>query len=223
MGSQRVGYDWERNTIYIYLYIYIYIYKLRTVTATMKLNKHLFLGRKAVTNLDKCIKKQRHHFANKDPYSQSYGFSSSHVWMWELDHKEDWALKKCFPVVVLENILASPLDCKEIKPVSPKGNQPWIFIGRTDAEAEAPVLWLPDAKSQRIGQDTDAGKVEGTRVCMHEWVHVCRHVHARAHTHMHTFKCKLRRKRLESLLYCNLVSIWKRRKLILENEYTESA
>ena len=105
------------------------------------------------------IKKQRYHFANKGPYSESYGFSSSHVWMWELDYKESWALKNwCFQTVVLEKILESPLDCKEIKPVNPKGNQPWICIGRTDAEAEAPILWPTDGKSQLIGKDPDAGK-----------------------------------------------------------------
>ena len=115
--------------------------------------------KKSYNQPKQCIKKQKHYFANKDLYSPSYGFSSSHVWMWELDHKEDWALKNWrFPVVVLENTLASPLGLKEIKPVSPKGNQPWIFIGRTDAEAEAPILWLPDAKSWLIGQDSDAGK-----------------------------------------------------------------
>ena len=82
--------------------------------------------------------------------------------MWELDHKEDWTLKNwCFWIVVLEKILESPLDCKEIKPVNPKGNQPWIFIGRTDAETEAPILWLPDAKSQLIGKDPDAEKAWG--------------------------------------------------------------
>ena len=83
------------------------------------------------------IKKQRHYFANKGPSSQSYGFSSSHVWIWELDHKESWLLKNwCFRIVVLEKTLESPLDRKEIKPVNPKGDQSWIFIGRTDAEAD---------------------------------------------------------------------------------------
>ena len=87
------------------------------------------------------IKKQRHYFANKGPCSQSSGFFSSHVWMWELDHKESWALNNwCFWTVVLENTLESPLDCKEIQPVNPKGNQSWIFTGRTDAKAEAPIL-----------------------------------------------------------------------------------
>ena len=105
-----------------------------------------------------CIKKQRHHFdhsANKCPYSQSYDFSHSHVWMWELDHKEGWVLKNWyFWTVVLEKTLESPLDSEEIKPVNPKGNQPWIFLGRTDdAETEALMLWPPDAKSWLIGKD----------------------------------------------------------------------
>ena len=105
------------------------------------------------------IKKQRHYFANKGPSSQSYGFSSSHIWMWELNYKESWALKNwCFWTVVLEKTLKSPLDCKEIQPVHPKGNQSWLFIGRTDAEAETPILWPPDAKNWLIGKDTDAGK-----------------------------------------------------------------
>ena len=102
---------------------------------------------------------QRHHFANKSLYSQSYGFFSSHVWMWKLDHEEGWAQKNlCFQTVMLDKTLERPLDCKEIKPVNPKGNQPWIFIGRTDAEVETPILWPPDAKSWLIGKDPDAGK-----------------------------------------------------------------
>ena len=104
------------------------------------------------------IQKQRHYFANKGLYSQSYGFYS-HVWMWELDHKEGWVLKNwCFWIVVLENFLASPLDSKEIKLVNPKGNQPWIFIGKTDAEAKAPIFWLPDVKSWLIRKDSNTGK-----------------------------------------------------------------
>ena len=96
---------------------------------------------------------------NKDPSSQSYGFSSSHVWMWELDYKESWVPKNwCFWTVVLEKTLASPLDCKEIQPVHPKGNQSWIFIGRTDAEAETPILWPPDGKNWLTRKDPDAGK-----------------------------------------------------------------
>ena len=113
---------------------------------------------KAKTNRQN-IKKQRHHFADKRPYSQSYGFSSSHVQICELDHKEGWAPKNwCFPAVVLEKTLKSPLDCKEIQPVHPKGNESWIFIGRTDDEAETPVLWPPDVKGWLIGKDPVAGK-----------------------------------------------------------------
>ena len=105
------------------------------------------------------IKKQRHYFANKGLSCQCYAFSSSHVWMWELGYKESWAPKNwCFWTVVLEKTLQSPLDWKEIQPVNPKGNQPWIFIGRTDAEAETPILWPPDVKNQLLGKDPDAGK-----------------------------------------------------------------
>ena len=105
------------------------------------------------------IKKQRHYFANKGLSSQSYGFSSSHAWMWELDYKESWALNNwCFWTVVLEKTLESPLDCKEIQLVSHKGNQSWIFIGRTDVEAETPVLWPPHTKCWLIGKDPDAGR-----------------------------------------------------------------
>ena len=118
-----------------------------------------------------CIKKQRHHFANKGLYTQGYGLSSNHVWMWELDHKEGRVPKNwCFWTVVLEKTLESPLDSKEIKSVNSKGNQHWILISRT--EAEAPTLWLPDAKSWLLGKDPDAGedwrqeekgKIEGRR------------------------------------------------------------
>ena len=112
-----------------------------------------------MTNLDIHIKKQRHYFANKGLSSQGYGFSHSYIWMWELDHKKRWALKNgCFLTVVLEETLESPLVCKEIKPISPKGNQSWIFIRRTDAETETPIFWLPDAKNWLIGKDPDAGK-----------------------------------------------------------------
>ena len=99
-------------------------------------------------------------FANKGPSRQRYDFSSSHVWMWDLDYKESWVLKNwCFWTVVLEKTLESPLDCKEIQPVNPKGDQSWLFIGRTDVEAETPVLWPPDAKNWVIWKDPDAGKV----------------------------------------------------------------
>ena len=99
------------------------------------------------------------HFTNKDLSSQSCGFSSGHVWMWELDHKEFWTQKNwCFWTVVLEKTLESPLDCKEIQPVHPKGDQSWVFIGRTDAEVEAPILWPPDGKNWFIRKNPDAGK-----------------------------------------------------------------
>ena len=111
-----------------------------------------------MTNLDSILK-SRHNFANKGPSSQSYGFSSGHVWMWELDYKESWAPKNwCFWAVVLEKTLESPLYCKEIQPVHPKGSQFWIFIGRSDAEAETPILWPPDVKNWLLGKDPDAGK-----------------------------------------------------------------
>ena len=123
-----------------------------------KVKRHLLLGRKAMTNLDSVFK-QRHHFADKGPYSQSYSFSNSHIWMWELDHKKGWELKNwCFQNVVLEKTLESPLDIKEIKQVNPGGNQPWIFIGRNDAEAETPIFWPPNVKRQLIGKDPYAGK-----------------------------------------------------------------
>ena len=125
----------------------------------MKLKDHLLLGWKAMNKLYRVLKSKRHYFANKGPSSQSYGFSSSHVWLWELEHKEGWALKNwCFWTVVLEKTLERPLDCKEIKPVNPKGNQSWIFIGRTDAEAEAPILRPPDVKSWLIRNDPDSGE-----------------------------------------------------------------
>ena len=122
----------------------------------------------------------RHYFASKCPYSQSYGFSSSHVWMWELDHEESWALKNCcFSTVVLEKTLESPLGWKEINPVNPKGNQSWISIRRIDAEASPPILWPLDVKSQLIGKDPDVrrdwgqeekGMTEDKMAGWHHWL-----------------------------------------------------
>ena len=124
-----------------------------------EIKRHLPLGKKSYDQPRQHIKKQRHYFANKGTSSQSYDFSSSHVWMWELDHKESWALKNwCFWTAVLEKTLESPLDCKDIQPVHPKGNQSWVFIGRTDTEAETPMLWAPDAKNWLVWKDPDAGK-----------------------------------------------------------------
>ena len=105
------------------------------------------------------IKKQRHYFVNKSPSSEVYGFSSGHVRMWELDCKESWAPKNWhFWIVVLEKTLESPLDCKEIQSVHPKGDWSWVFRGRADVEAETPILWPPDAKSWFIWKDSEAGK-----------------------------------------------------------------
>ena len=142
------------------------------VTAAMKL--------KDTYSLQEKLWKQRNYFTNKGLSSQSYDFSSSHVWMWELDCKESWAPKNgCFWTVVLEKILESTLDCKEIQPVIPKGNQYWILIGRTDAEAETPILWPPDVKSLLICKDPDAGKdwgqeekgtTEDEMVGWHHWL-----------------------------------------------------
>ena len=124
----------------------------------MKL-KDLALWKKSYDQPRQHIKKWRHYFAFKGPSSQSYGFSSSHVWMWELDYKESWAPKNgCFWTVVLEKTVESPLDSKEIQPVHPKVNQSWIFIERSDAEADSPILWPPNAKNWLIGKDPDAGK-----------------------------------------------------------------
>ena len=110
------------------------------------------------TNLDSILKNRNITWPTNISWVKAMGFSSSHVWMWELDHKEGWVPKNwCFWTVVLEKTLKGPLDCKEIKPVSPKGNQPWILIRRTDAEAEALGLWPPDAKNWVTGKDPDAG------------------------------------------------------------------
>ena len=125
-----------------------------------EIKRCLLLGRKTMTNLDSILKSRDITLPTKVHLSQGYGFSSSHVWMWELNHTEGWVLKNwCFWTVVLEKTLKSPLDCKEIQPVHPNGNQPWIlFIGSTDAEAEAPILGPPDMKSQLTEKDPDTGK-----------------------------------------------------------------
>ena len=134
--------------------------------------------KKAMTNLDSLLKKQRHHFADKDQSRQSYGFPNSHLQMWELNHKESWALNnRCFQTVVKDKTFEkSPLDIKEIKPVHPKGNQLWKFIGRTNAEPEAPILWSPDTKDWLTGKDPEAGKdwsqemTIGEMVGWHHWL-----------------------------------------------------
>ena len=121
----------------------------------------LLLGRKVMTNLDSMLKSRDITLPTKVPSSQSYGFSHSHVWMWELDYKESWVAKNwCFWTVVLEKTPESPLDCQL---VHPKGNQSWIFFGKTNAEAETPILRPPDAKNWLTGKDPDAGKIEGKK------------------------------------------------------------
>ena len=125
------------------------------VSASMKLKTCLLFGRKGMTNLDSVFK-SRHDFVDKGMYSQSYGFSRSHVWMWKLDHVESWVPKNSYFWTVMLMTLETPLDRKEIKSFNPKGKQPWIFIGST--VTEAPILWPPDAKRQLIGKDPDAGK-----------------------------------------------------------------
>ena len=144
-----------------------------------EIKRCLLLGRKVTTNLDSILK-SRDYFVDKGPACQSYGFPSRHVWMWELDYKESWAPKNwCFWTVVLEETLESPLDCKEIQPVHPKGNQSWVFIGSTDVEAEIPILWPPVAKNWLIWKDPDAGKdwgqeekgtIEDEMVGWHHWL-----------------------------------------------------
>ena len=123
-----------------------------------EIKRHSFLGRTTMTDLESMLK-NRHRFPDKGLFSQTYGFSSSHVYMWKLHHKDGSVPKNwCLQTVVLKKILNSPLDCKEIKAVSPEENQSWISIGRTDAETEALLLWSPDVKSWLTGKDTDTGK-----------------------------------------------------------------
>ena len=133
----------------------------------------LLLGRKAMTNLDSILK-SRDITLSTNMFSQGYVFYSGHVWMWELDYKESWALKNwCFWTMVLEKTLESPLDCKGIPPVHPKGDQSWVFIVRTDVDAETAILWPPDAKSWLIWKDSDWRQEErgGTEDEMVGWHH----------------------------------------------------
>jgi len=124
-----------------------------------EIKRCLILGSKVMTSLNSILKSLRHYLTDKCLYCQSYGFSSSHVRRWELDHKESWVPKNwCFWTVVLKKTLESPLDYKKIQPVNPQGNQSWIFIGRTDAEAEAPIVWPLYIKHWLIGKDPDVGK-----------------------------------------------------------------
>ena len=127
------------------------------VYCSHEIKRRLLLGRKAMTNLDSILKSR--DITNKGPSRQSYGFSSSHVWMWKLDHEESWVPKNwCFWTVVLEKTLESTMDCKKTKPFNPKWNHPWTFTRRTVVEAEAPILWPPDMNSWFIGKDPGTGK-----------------------------------------------------------------
>ena len=124
-----------------------------------EIKRCLLLGRKFMANLDSTLKSRNVTLPTKVHLVKAMVSFSSHVWMWELDYKESWVSKNwCFWTVVLEKTLEGPLDCKEIPPIHPKGNLSWIFIGRTDAEAETPILWPPDAKNWHIGKDPNAGK-----------------------------------------------------------------
>ena len=152
---------------------------LQMVIAAMKLKYAYSFGRKVMTNLDSILK-SRNYFANKGLSSQGYGFSSGHVWMWELDCEESRLKNWCFWTVVLEKTLESPLDCKEIQLVHSEGDQSWVFTGRTDVEAETPILWPPDAKSWLIWKDSgtggedwgqeEKGAIEGEMVGWHHWL-----------------------------------------------------
>ena len=158
--ANRWGNSWNSGR----LYFFGAPKSLQMVTAAMKLKDACSLEGKlrpkeSYDQPRQHIKKQRCYFANKGLSNEGYGFSSSHVWMWELDNKESWALdNSCFWSVVLEKTLESPLDCNEIQPVHSKGNQSWVFIGRTDVEAETPILWPPDVKNRLIVKNPDAGK-----------------------------------------------------------------
>ena len=149
------GENMETVTVFIFLPSKI----TEDCDSSHEIKRCLLLGRKAMTNLDSILKGKDITLLTKGQYNERYYFPHSHVQMWELDHKEGWTLKNwCLQIVVLEKTLEHPLDHKGIKQVSPKGNQPWIFIGRTHAEVEAPIFWLPDAKSQLAGKYPDAGK-----------------------------------------------------------------
>ena len=141
---------------------------------SLAIKRHLLLGRKAMTKLDSILKSRDITFANKGLSSQSYGFSSSHVWMWGLDCKECWVPKNwCFWIVVLEKTLESPLDNEEIQPLHPKGNQSWVFTGRTDVEVETPILWPPDVKSWliwKVWRLEKKGTTEDEMVGWHHWL-----------------------------------------------------
>ena len=179
-----MGNRWGNNGNSERLYILGFQKSLQMVTVATKLKDDCF-WKKRYEQLRQHIKNRDIFFVEKGLYRKSYGFSSSHVWMWELDHIEGWVPKNwCFWTVVFKKMLQSPLDCKDIKPLNLKGNQPWIFIRRTNAETETPILWAPDAKSWPIRKGPDAGKdwrqeeketTEDEMVRWHNWLdgHEC--------------------------------------------------
>ena len=148
-----------------------------------EIKRRLLLGRKVTSNLDSILKSRDITLPTKVHLSQGYGFSSSHVWMWEFDCEESWVPKNwCFWMVVLEKTLESPLDCKEMQPVHSEGDQPWDLFGRNDAKAETPVLWPPHAKNWLIAKDSDAGSywgqekkgtTEDEMAGWHHWLNEC--------------------------------------------------
>ena len=160
---QIVGETVKTVSDYCFLYFFVFFFfattSLQMVTVAMKLKELLLLGRKVMTNLDIILKSRDITLPTKFRLIKAMVFSGSHVWMWQLDYKESWALQNwCFWTVVLEKTLESLLDGKELQLVHPKGNQSWIFIGRTDAEAETPILWPCDVKNWLIWKDPDSGK-----------------------------------------------------------------
>jgi len=144
-----------------------------------EIKRVLLLGRKYITNLGSILKSRDNTLLTKVRLVKAMVFSRIHIWMWELDYKESWAPKNwCFWTMVLEKTVESPLDCKEIKSVNPKGNESWMFIGRTDAEVETPIFWQPNVRNQLIGKDLDAekdwrreekGMTEDEMVGWHHW------------------------------------------------------
>ena len=162
-----MGNGWGNSDRLCFLFLFLFFSVSKITTdgdCSHDIKRHLLLGRKAMTNLDSILKSRDINVPKKGPSSQSFGFSSGHVWMWELDYKESWVSKNwCFWILILEKILESPMDNKEIKPVNPKGNQPWIFIERTDADAEAPILWPPDVKANSLEKTLMLGRIESRK------------------------------------------------------------
>ena len=158
MASGRIT-SWQMDGETVADFIFLRSKIIADGDCSHEINRCLLLGRKVMTNLESILKSRDITLPTKVHLVKAMVFSSSHLWIWELDYKESWSPKNwCFWTVVLEKTLESPLDCKDMQPVHPKGNRSWIFIGRTDAKAETPILWPPDAKNWLLGKDPDAGK-----------------------------------------------------------------